>query len=274
MYYLSKRIHNSTQLTEQERADILKELWQGQCNCPYWHGAFGGLYLKHLRHSIYQHLIEAEVLLEKAEKKDGSWQEIIEQDINLDGHNEVILSNRDQNLYFAPRWGGMLYEWDIKLLRFNLLDTLARREEIYHQKLKNMNIEPQENLEEVVSIHDLVNVKEDGLEDLLFYDWYHRASLLDHFLGWGSDFAAFSKCLYNEEGDFVNQPYETKIETSKKSSKLTMFREGNLWRSENHYPLKVAKTITWDSGKRFNVFYLTISCVAGIGYHFYPVIVF
>ena len=29
------------------------ELYRGQCNCSYWHGAFGGVYLPHLRNAIY-----------------------------------------------------------------------------------------------------------------------------------------------------------------------------------------------------------------------------
>jgi len=28
-------------------------LWRAQCNCPYWHGVFGGLYLPHLRAAVY-----------------------------------------------------------------------------------------------------------------------------------------------------------------------------------------------------------------------------
>src|SRR5215212_6039036 len=38
-----------------------QELYRGQCNCPYWHGAFGGLYLPHLRNAIYRHLIAADI---------------------------------------------------------------------------------------------------------------------------------------------------------------------------------------------------------------------
>ena len=37
-------------------------LYRGECNCPYWHGVFGGLYLNHLRFSVYRELIEAEKL--------------------------------------------------------------------------------------------------------------------------------------------------------------------------------------------------------------------
>ena len=35
-------------------------LYRAQCNCPYWHGAFGGIYLPHLRNATYRELIAAE----------------------------------------------------------------------------------------------------------------------------------------------------------------------------------------------------------------------
>src|SRR4029077_5375867 len=35
-------------------------LWRAQCNCPYWHGVFGGLSLPHLRAALYRELIAVE----------------------------------------------------------------------------------------------------------------------------------------------------------------------------------------------------------------------
>src|SRR6185436_9991512 len=48
-------------------------LYRGQCNCPYWHGAFGGLYLPHLRNAIYKQLIGADSLLEAAADRPRQW---------------------------------------------------------------------------------------------------------------------------------------------------------------------------------------------------------
>ncbi|MBI3753874.1 MAG: DUF1925 domain-containing protein, partial [Deltaproteobacteria bacterium] len=39
-------------------------LYTAQCNDAYWHGVFGGLYLPHLRRSVYENLIKAENLLD------------------------------------------------------------------------------------------------------------------------------------------------------------------------------------------------------------------
>ena len=46
-------------------------LYRGQCNCPYWHGAFGGIYLPHLRNAIYNQLIASDNLIDQATGKTG-----------------------------------------------------------------------------------------------------------------------------------------------------------------------------------------------------------
>src|SRR4029450_2113804 len=48
-----------------------RALYRGQCNCPYWHGAFGGIYLPHLRNAIYNQLIACDNLLDTVTGKSG-----------------------------------------------------------------------------------------------------------------------------------------------------------------------------------------------------------
>ena len=43
-------------LVEQART----QLYRAQCNCGHWHGAFGGIYLPHLRNAVYRCLIAAD----------------------------------------------------------------------------------------------------------------------------------------------------------------------------------------------------------------------
>ena len=43
-------------LDKKNRKLAQEHLWKAQCNCAYWHGVFGGLYLPHLRHGIYENL--------------------------------------------------------------------------------------------------------------------------------------------------------------------------------------------------------------------------
>ena len=42
-------------LDDELLAEARTELYRGQCNCGYWHGAFGGIYLPHLRNAVYNH---------------------------------------------------------------------------------------------------------------------------------------------------------------------------------------------------------------------------
>ena len=38
----------------------MRALFRGQCNCAYWHGVFGGVYLFHIRAANYANLLDAE----------------------------------------------------------------------------------------------------------------------------------------------------------------------------------------------------------------------
>ncbi len=83
-----------------------QELYRGQCNCPYWHGAFGGLYLPHLRNAIYHHLIAADNALDEAEGKEGPRVSIEAGDFNLDARQEVRLENDRLVALVRPAQGG------------------------------------------------------------------------------------------------------------------------------------------------------------------------
>ncbi len=88
------------------RDDLLREarreLYRGQCNCPYWHGAFGGIYLPHLRNAIYHHLIAADNVLDRVAGRSGPWAEATSDDFNLDGRPEVQLANDRLLALVAP----------------------------------------------------------------------------------------------------------------------------------------------------------------------------
>jgi len=51
MMEVSDKVSNlSTKAKLTEKAQT--HLFRGQCNCPYWHGVFGGMYLPHLRSAV------------------------------------------------------------------------------------------------------------------------------------------------------------------------------------------------------------------------------
>ncbi len=163
-----------------------RELYRGQCNCPYWHGAFGGLYLPHLRNAIYRSLIAAHNALDDAEGKGGPRIAAEAGDFNLDARQEVRLENDKLIALVRPTQGGHIYELDARGVAVNLLATLDRRPEAYHHAILEA-VHPEQATRKdgqsgaPASIHDRVVLKQEGLDRLLVYDRHPRKALVDHF---------------------------------------------------------------------------------------------
>ncbi|KAA1260677.1 Alpha-amylase 1 [Rubripirellula obstinata] len=220
-----------------ELAVIRDHLYRGQCNCPYWHGAFGGVYLPHLRNAVYQHLIEADTRLDRALGKDAGTVEATAQDYDFDGLQEVRLSNNKLCAWIAPGKGGRLYELDVRDISHNLLATLQRRPESYHRKVL---AGPSSGDENVASIHDRVVFKQEGLDQQLQYDQFARKSLMDHFYDTEATLDSVHRGESMERGDFVEMPFETKIRRGSDRVQVQMRREGNAW----GIPITMTKAVT------------------------------
>ncbi|MEN2983840.1 MAG: alpha-amylase/4-alpha-glucanotransferase domain-containing protein [Dictyoglomaceae bacterium] len=175
MLYVRKKIESMAEKSKYKNF-ALEEIWKAQANDAYWHGIFGGLYLPHLRSTIYSHIIKAENYLEKMKNKNNIILKSF--DFDCDGKEEIIVESKNFNLYFAPHLGAGLLEWDFKPLSFNLTDILTRREEAYHEKLHLIK----ENEGKGRTIHERWAVKEKGLENILFYDRHRRISFKEYFL--------------------------------------------------------------------------------------------
>lgn len=224
-------------LAEQAR----DQLYRGQCNCSYWHGAFGGIYLPHLRNAVYRHLIAADTLLERASGRQGPWVEVKADDFNFDARQEVQLANDRLVALVAPAAGGMIYELDVRSIAHNLLATMARRPEAYHRKvLAGANAAG----EHVASIHDRVVFKQADLDQRLVYDVYPRKSLLDHFYDDDVALEDVAACRAEERGDFAGGVYEARLRRSPDRAQVQLSRAGNAW----GLPLEITKSITLSAG--------------------------
>ena len=235
MIRLSNKIHNKNFSSEDK---IQKALYAGQCNCAYWHGVFGGLYLPHLRNAIYDSLLEAENLYNKKYKSKNLW---IKEDFNCDMTDEFLYESANQDIYVSAQDGGSIFEFDILNSKYNFLNVLTRKYEGYHKKLKEA-IENNRvtDSQELTSIHtDAVKVKEIGLEKHLVYDWYRKSSLLDHFFNNDTKFEQLYGVQFREEGDFVLGKYDAKIV----SGNLELTRKGHVWFNNEHLPVEVKKII-------------------------------
>lgn len=227
-----------------------KELYKGQCNCSYWHGAFGGCYLPHLRNAVYGNLIRSENLLNELERslfepQNGNsataWVEADSFDYNLDAQTEICLTNDLLALYIEPDNGGRVYELDVRSICHNLLATLSRRPEAYHKKVA-AGVNASQG--DCASIHDLVVFKQDGLENKLQYDSYQRKSFIDLFFAPETDLQKFVEMRDVQQGDFYNGAWEAVIRRNPGRIQVKMTREGMAC----GHTIKITKGITLNAG--------------------------
>ncbi len=222
-------------------------LWRAQCNCAYWHGVFGGLYLPHLRHGVYAELIRGEAVVARGLHGRGPWAVAREADLDVDGHNEIVLENDRLALFLDPNLGGRLMEWDDRSAEMNLINVLSRRPEHYHRQVADRAHEASEKAE---TIHGGIQTKETGLRDLLSYDWYDRAALTDRFFHERPDPQRLARGEVHEIGDFVDQPFAAELTTEREAVAVRLTRTGGLWRNGRCQPLSIEKTLRVQAGER------------------------
>jgi hypothetical protein len=208
--------------------DARTHLYRGQCNCSYWHGAFGGLYLPHLRNAIYHELIEADTLLERVSREPGAWVDVATADYNLDARQEVKLSNHRMAVFLSPATGGHMYELDVRANGVNLLATLNRRPEPYHQRIIDFgrNVESDEDAD-LASISRDVKFKQPDLDKKIAYDGWPHKSLVDLFLQPQLTFDEFRRGE-GLIGDFATGTYEASVRKGEQKIAVEMRRRGSV----------------------------------------------
>lgn len=242
MMEVSNRLEELRQLgeTSSQLDAAVTELYRGQCNCSYWHGAFGGVYLPHLRNAVYNHLIAADNLMDEHESRrdEEPWVTLEASDFNFDARNEARLANQSLVAYAAPAAGGSLYELDVRSICHNLLATLARRPEAYHRKVL---AGPSAAGGDVASIHDRVVFKQEDLDkEVGVYDSYLRKSLIDHFFDLDVSLDDIATNGYREQGDFITGSYDAKLRRSPQRMQLMMSRDGHV----DGAPIRITKGVT------------------------------
>ena len=206
-------------------AEACRELYQAQGNDAYWHGLFGGYYLNYLRHAVYEHLLKAESLadLGPAENKIC----LNEMDLDRDGYQEILAETHWMNLYLKPDDGATAIEIDYRPKALCFTHVPMRRPEAYHHRLR---VESQgavssagEKPGSIPSIHELVTVKEAGLDRKLSYDRYPRWSFRDHLLDSHTTLTEFESGQYEDLGGFSDQPYEKEAVRSGEEEAIVAF---------------------------------------------------
>jgi alpha-amylase/alpha-mannosidase (GH57 family) len=249
MLMVADKVHAMPEGADKSRA--LDLLWRAQANDAYWHGLFGGIYLFNFRVANYANLIEAEALAEGA----NAPLNVRQFDFNKDSTDEITLTGDPFNAIWKPNTGGAMLELDYRPLRYNVLNIMTRREEGYHEEIREGAEKGTLATPEVIAqsteweMRDAVRVKEAGIEQYLLYDWYRRGGFIDHFLREDVDIDSFYRAFYGEQGDFVNLPYDAEVQAGDDEATIALGRAGHVWVGEQHIPIHVGKTFTFHRGK-------------------------
>ena len=168
---------------------------RSQCNCAYWHGIFGGLYLPHLRDAVYRELLTAERL--SSGRRLGAWF----QDVDADGLAEAVVATPQQTL-FIHRNGGRLVQWDDLDHAWSWSNVMTRYHEAYHDRMLQASPAGQES--QAANIHESLRLKDPDALRLLTFDDHVRVSFIDRF-GASREAAADSLPLPREYGLSVSE---------------------------------------------------------------------
>ena len=109
----------------------VRSLFRAQCNCGYWHGVFGGLYLPFLRDAIAEHTLRARQLQAKEQEEPRA----TFVDLDGDGRQEVLLEDAHWSLWLSPDRGGLIELLDDRQACLSLVNVLGRHREAYHEDL-------------------------------------------------------------------------------------------------------------------------------------------
>ena len=158
-------------------ADSLRAtLHRAQANDAYWHGLFGGLYLPHLRRSVWHELITLESALDRA----GAPAASDAGDVDLDGRTEHFLASGALLAVVRDDGHACVHEFDARAVGQNFADTLARRPEAYHRRIgEAADHAHAAGGEGIASAHDRVDFKHEILPEDLEADARPRAVALD-----------------------------------------------------------------------------------------------
>jgi alpha-amylase len=214
-----------------------RELWRAMCNCSYWHGIFGGLYLPHIRRAVGEHLCRAQRLADPRRER------LVSRfvDADADGRLEVEIQTPRLGLLVEPERGGALSVIDFKEKDFPLGLTLTRRMESYHREVLEAKADGASDSDHA-SIHEVRGRATEEMKALVVADDRPRASAVDRFLDAGARPEDLHKAVCVDRGDFFDGRYAPTLLPQTSTAEfagVVLSREGKV----AGRPLSLIKTI-------------------------------
>ena len=234
-----KRINNKKIALKIKRKikNAWDEIYKAQCNDCYWHGLFGGVYLQFLRFSVYTHLINAEKIIDEINilifSKKESYISISSFDFNKDSKTNILIESNILNLYINPHDGGTIFELDYKPGSYNLLNTITRWYEAYH---------------------DRISIK----TNKVMVDRYKKSMFRIRFLHKKTALKQIVSDTYNEYGDFVNADFNI-VKHEKKAGKAIIKMDYKGYIKDTLSKQSISCLINKEIQQKNNIITLTIN---------------
>jgi hypothetical protein len=179
---------------------------RAQCNDPYWHGVFGGLYSPHLRTALWRSLVEAEAIADGFSNRSRQYEDSTAVDFNGDGHQEIYFTSDRYAAILNPADGATVCAIDCRQSNTALINSLARRRESYHANIKNLHANKSQG---AASIHEQTRTKEEGLDRWLQYDRWPRNCFRVLLFGRNKAYEDAGNVRLDEDASLAAGPYGT-----------------------------------------------------------------
>ncbi len=235
MLHVSRKIRRLSRSRRFDRAfkmarqEATKLLLRGQCNDPYWHGVFGGLYSPHLRTAVWRSLEQAETIADALAHHKKPFAHAATLDYNADGRDEIYLTSDRYAALVAPDDGATIAALDFRPPNVTLINSLTRRLETYHAKLRTLSSQRAHGAQ---SIHEQTRVKEEGLERWLNYDRWPRSSFRLLLFGQGKSHEDYAAVRLDEDAALAGGRYRV---TGLSSTNVALASEGSAdWLAEKN----------------------------------------
>jgi hypothetical protein len=169
--------------------DALHHFWRSQCNCAFWHGVFGGIYLPHLREAVWREINLAE---QAALVSADGFPMIRSLDLNADGLEETVIATPSMSMIVHPERGVTVSQ--LTYIRpdgepVTMGNVLSRRSESYHSEIPGSP-----SSEHAGSIHGSLGSKEAGLSEKVMVDRWRRVCFTELVMPAPADYSDWERC--------------------------------------------------------------------------------
>lgn len=231
-------------------AEAYEALLAAQANDAYWHGWFGGLYAPHLRNELWRHLVRAEARLGELEEPAP----VRRLDLDCDGHDEVELRTGKARVLVAVADGGGIEQIDWLPAAANLVNSLQRRPETYHDEIRrraptNPAGLPGGGAAVAAGTAPAAEEASAALEAELRYDRYPRTCGRLYVFAAGRSVADYGALALGEHAGAAAGAY--RIVTARTGAVDLEWREGNEWvrkeyrLSDTSAGTRLEQSVTW-----------------------------